>query len=547
MLSLFPRIHNRSLCPTKLPATSKATTMNAQAKEFVPSTTVSHSNSLLCHDEHVIMHTALASIKTESGRSVQARILFDTGSTRTYITEQLHKELKLPSVGEDVLSIASFGESKRRTQTLPRIDLEFELPDGTNQPVSGTVVPTICTPLIKQPVDMSGHSSLKHLPLAEPLSAETEKVSIDVLIGCDHYFDFILTGRTCFPNGLILLKSKLGFIRTGKVTSTHNEESAFLATTEEFDLKHFWQPEGIGVHSNHEKDGDESSGSDHPIECKAHVVQEEALPLGPFDLDPTKFSSLTRMVRVTSWAKRFIDNTRKRERVSLPYLTAELRTARDQCIQSAQRTAYKDIIGCIKKGKSNDMISKLQLFLDDNNLIRCNARLQYSDLPDSTKYPILLPRSHPITSLIIRHNHLNLLHSGASHTLSRVRQTFWIPAGRRAVKAELAKCLVCQRAEGDPFATPKMAPLPSERVNPAVAFTNCGVDYFGPLYVKGVKENKKVWVALYTLFSHSSCSPRDCQRHAHRTVCTIIQTFCFQAWLFRENMVRQCTSVQTIE
>ena len=222
-------------------------------------------------------------------------------------------------------------------------------------------------------------------------------------------------------------------------------------------------PFSISVTSPGEKTSG-SSGSDHRIECEAHVVQEEALPLGSFDLDLTKFSSLTRMVRVTSWAKRFIDNTRNRERVSLPYLTAEeLRTARDQCIhaiQYAQRTAYKDIIGCIKKGKSNDMISKLQLFLDDNNLIRCNARLQHSDLPDSTIYPILLPRSHPITSLIIRHNHLNLLHSGASQTLSRVRQTFWIPAGRRAVKAEVAKCLVCQRTEGGSLLHRKCPPPP---------------------------------------------------------------------------------------
>ena len=104
------RTHNRSLCPTTFPATSEATTMNAQAEEFIPRSTVSHSNSLLCHDEQVIMQTAMASIKTESGRSVQARILFDTGSTRTYFTEQLQKELKLPSVGEDVLSIASFCE-----------------------------------------------------------------------------------------------------------------------------------------------------------------------------------------------------------------------------------------------------------------------------------------------------------------------------------------------------------------------------------------------------------------------------------------------------
>ena len=86
---------------------------------------------------------------------------------------------------------------------------------------------------------------------------ELEKVSIDVLIGSNHYFDFIVTGRTCFPSALILLESKLVFICTGKVTNTHNEESAFLATTEEFDLKHFWQLEGIGVHSDHEKDGDE--------------------------------------------------------------------------------------------------------------------------------------------------------------------------------------------------------------------------------------------------------------------------------------------------
>lgn len=66
------------------------------------------------------------------------------------------------------------------------------------------------------------------------------------------------------------------------------------------------------------------------------------------------------------------------------------------------------------------------------------------------------------------------------------------------MKSELSKCCVCRKVEGGPFATPKMAPLPTERVNPSPAFLNCGVDYFGPLFVKAGEVTKKVWVTLYT-------------------------------------------------
>ena len=48
---------------------------------------------------------------------------------------------------------------------------------------------------------------------------------------------------------------------------------------------------------------------------------------------------------------------------------------------------------------------------------------------------------------------------------------------------------------------PTMPPLPSERVNEAVPFAHCGIDYFGPLYIKQSPEPQNVWICLYTCLS----------------------------------------------
>ena len=45
---------------------------------------------------------------------------------------------------------------------------------------------------------------------------------------------------------------------------------------------------------------------------------------------------------------------------------------------------------------------------------------------------------------------------------------------------------------------PLMPPLPSERVSVAAPFTNTGIDYFGPLYIKAKGDKQTVWVCLYT-------------------------------------------------
>ena len=45
---------------------------------------------------------------------------------------------------------------------------------------------------------------------------------------------------------------------------------------------------------------------------------------------------------------------------------------------------------------------------------------------------------------------------------------------------------------------PSMPPLPIKHVSQSSPFSQSGVDFFGPLFIKSRYENKKVWVCLYT-------------------------------------------------
>ena len=79
---------------------------------------------------------------------------------------------------------------------------------------------------------------------------------------------------------------------------------------------------------------------------------------------------------------------------------------------------------------------------DDNGLLRVNGRLRLADeIPYDTKYPIVLPKDHYLTRLIILDVHEALGHaSGIEHTLTQLRVRFWIVKGRRCVRAVITSC-----------------------------------------------------------------------------------------------------------
>ncbi|GFY54789.1 hypothetical protein TNIN_214051 [Trichonephila inaurata madagascariensis] len=69
----------------------------------------------------------------------------------------------------------------------------------------------------------------------------------------------------------------------------------------------------------------------------------------------------------------------------------------------------------------------LHPFLDDEKIPRVGKRLRNSSLPEKTKHPIILPKSHYVTELIVRHKHL---HGGSELILSALRMQYWIISAR---------------------------------------------------------------------------------------------------------------------
>ncbi len=227
-------------------------------------------------------------------------------------------------------------------------------------------------------------------------------------------------------------------------------------------------------------------------------VQQEVH--SPFNMNIENFSSLLKLVRITAWAKRFVHNVKyKGQKLSGELSAHEIESAKMCWIKYVQKVHFRPEIHAIVSGGKNPLVYQLGLQLDDNGMIKCtNSRLDFSDLPERSIYPLLLPRKSHLTTLIVQDVHKQIMHSGVNYTLAKVRNFYWIPKGRAVVRNILMKCGVCVRWQGGPYVYPKMPELPKIRVQRAIVFQHTALDFLGPMYYRCVvdKEIKKAWICL---------------------------------------------------
>ena len=131
-------------------------------------------------------------------------------------------------------------------------------------------------------------------------------------------------------------------------------------------------------------------------------------------------------------------------------------------------------------------------------LLRVGGRLKYAPLPFDTKHPIILPNDHFVTRLIIKYYHETNGHVGALHTLSSLRERFWIIRGHSTVKKVIRECFHCRRWYSKPVEQ-LMASIPDERMMAyEPPFTAVGIDYFGPFLVKRGRSTEKRYGCIFT-------------------------------------------------
>jgi hypothetical protein len=151
--------------------------------------------------------------------------------------------------------------------------------------------------------------------------------------------------------------------------------------------------------------------------------------------------------------------------------------------------AYPAENRALQQGKQLPISSKilgLRPTIDEDGLMRSQGRLENAELLSyDARYPVILPRKSPATTLIIKHHHEKANHAaGTNQTLANMSTRYWMPAGREAIREWEKECNACRRRKSK-AAKQIMAPLPKIRLKlPLRAFARTSVDYGGPYLTK---------------------------------------------------------------
>ena len=220
-------------------------------------------------------------------------------------------------------------------------------------------------------------------------------------------------------------------------------------------------------------------------------------------VDHMKYSKFRTLIRTTAYLIIYIFNImhKEEERKSASLSAENIVQAENYWLQRIQEEAFPTEV---QKLQHKEMVSrdsklvKLSPYYDEEDgLVKMGGRLQYSDLEEKEKHPIILPYHSYIVKLIIEDIHRRQLHSGINHTLIAVRDRFWVLKGRNLVRRIVKSCLVCRKYLPVRMKVP-MAPLPQDRVKHSHPFQVCGVDFTGPIYVSSGNGVQKSYIVLYT-------------------------------------------------
>ncbi|XP_011705795.1 PREDICTED: uncharacterized protein LOC105460994 [Wasmannia auropunctata] len=218
-----------------------------------------------------------------------------------------------------------------------------------------------------------------------------------------------------------------------------------------------------------------------------------------------RFSELRRLLRVTAWCRRWLRKQRNSATcaVSDALAPGELDEAERAWIVAVQTAWFTPELRAIERGElpsKHSRLSRLNPFLDSHGLLRVGGRLKHAVLSPDEKHPIILPRESRLTTLVVDACHRRTLHGGVQLTLGTLRQRFWVPGGRMAVRQLIHRCLPCVRWRAA-SPRPRMGDLPPPRVKVSRAFTHTGVDYAGPVWLRTSKgRGQKAYKGFLAIF-----------------------------------------------
>ena len=214
-----------------------------------------------CDKKGILLQTARVDIAAldDDKPQVCTRILFDSGSQRSYISYKVRSSLKLKTVRSEKLIIKTFGEvHESEVQELDIVQFKIKNRyDSRFTNIEAVCVPTICTPLTKQSMPgLQDCREFKEIKFADYDDHESNR-PVGILIGIDYYHTF-MTGRVIRSSlGPVACDTKVGWVVSGSCSSPEDmyclETHMLNAVTEQQgsydlrqDIEKFWNVEDVG-------------------------------------------------------------------------------------------------------------------------------------------------------------------------------------------------------------------------------------------------------------------------------------------------------------
>lgn len=233
----------------------------------------------------------------------------------------------------------------------------------------------------------------------------------------------------------------------------------------------------------------------------------------PAIVNPENFSKWERAVKAVAfairWGKKVLAKVRKSPYTMEPLTQEELKLAESFLFRQAQWQELTEEMITLTRNqrqpkklgeiKKNSPIYNCSPYLDEFGVLRDESRnVNAKSLSIAAKRPIILPRNHRLTKLLMLSYHRKYLHRNHETAINELRQRFYVPRIRVAYNSARWSCKLCEVKRERPK-VPKMAALPAFRFETHIRpFTYTGVDYFGPMKVMIGRRREKRWGALFT-------------------------------------------------
>jgi len=218
-----------------------------------------YHNNFVSSSNGVLLQTASAEISDSSClKKRYTRILFDSGSQKSYLSQDLCDSLNLKPLRKERVIIKTFGDNDSSVKNLEVHQIKIKHRNRSGFCViEAYCVPNVCSPLTRQEYVKSSYPHVKGLTLADE-NAKGQNLNVDVLIGLDFYHSFFTGNLRTGLKGPVALESKLGWVLSGKFGSLDERPHHCLqihtmkAVVEKendvikYQLGRFWDIESVG-------------------------------------------------------------------------------------------------------------------------------------------------------------------------------------------------------------------------------------------------------------------------------------------------------------